>query len=904
MKYYLAILFLGIIQINAQVLPAIGDTISGESSGDKSGTSVSLSSNGDILAIGAPLNDGNGSNSGHVRVYKDSVGIWTQIGSDIDGETSGDEFGRAISMSNNGSILAVGAPLNDGNGTNSGSVRVYKDSSGVWIQIGQDIDGESSGDEFGSSVSLSSDGSILAIGAPLNDGNGNSSGHVRVFKDLSGVWTQVGSDINGENSYDYSGWSVSLSDSGDIKLAIGAIYNDGNGNASGHVRVYKESSGIWTQVGSDIDGEAVLDRSGWAVSLSPNGNHLAVGAPTNDGSAYYGPDEGHVRVYHFTNNNWTQVGSDIDGAYANNKCGYSVSISNDGEMVAVGSPENYNASGGNKSGHLRLFKLTSGSWSQFGNAIEGVHEHEYLGTSVALSKNSSRVAIGAPKKNTSAFNGYVTVISTTPCSFSNLLRPVDSICTYGTTWVKINRTTLDSVYWNVGIANQDSVLLSPGYYSVYYKNQLGCDTTMYFTVHVSNTPPNVMLAPIDTICPHSFSTVNVLSNDVLDSIVWNTGQSQGSPSSILPPGTQYWVYCKNENGCDTTIYFSVYAENTPPLLQLSFDDSICSNSFTTARITSNQLLDSISWSIPNAGNSDSAIVLPGSHWVYCRNSAGCDTLISFVVNAYDSINIDVEPCYIYCDLDSGLNRIVRQIPQSTKRLHEWRLLEDVFGIWTVVSTKAINDTTPWFHINSNPFNKSYRYKVQVIDSCGITKTQQTPIKTILLQSSTGTNGEVNLNWNSYEGANIWYYVIYRKHLNGFVKIDSVGSSITSYVDNSAPFGNLSYFISAVRVNACAGVINKNNQPSAYSFSSNTINESLIGIEENQSDIRITPNPTDGIIQVRVPDNTGFIIYNQLGQIVVKGQTNGEIDITRLPAGSYQLVITRGRENLIQTLMKL
>ena len=207
-------------------------------------------------------------------------------------------------------------------------------------------------------------------------------------------------------------------------------------------------------------------------------------------------------------------------------------------------------------------------------------------------------------------------------------------------------------------------------------------------------------------------------------------------------------------------------------------------------------------------------------------------------------------------------------------------------------------------MNSNPFNKSYRYKVQVVDSCGITKTQQTPIKTILLQSSTGTNGEVNLNWNSYEGANIWYYVIYRKHLSGFVKIDSVGSTITSYVDNTAPLGNLSYFISAVRVNPCAGVINKNNQPSAYSFSSNTISESIIGINESQTDIIISPNPTNGIFQIGVPDSTRYYIYDQLGQVIATGQTSGEIDITRLPAGSYQLVIKGERGNLIHTLMKL
>ena len=61
---------------------------------------------------------------------------------------------------------------NDGNGSNSGHVRIYKNISGTWVQIGQDIDGEANGDNFGNSVSLNHDGSIVAIGGRDNDGNG------------------------------------------------------------------------------------------------------------------------------------------------------------------------------------------------------------------------------------------------------------------------------------------------------------------------------------------------------------------------------------------------------------------------------------------------------------------------------------------------------------------------------------------------------------------------------------------------------------------------------------------------------------------------------------------------------------------------------------------------------------
>ena len=149
------------------------------------GYTVSLSSDGNIVAIGAHYNDGNGNKAGHVRIYEYSDIYWIQMGSDIDGENADNWFGWSVSLSSDGSIVAIGAKNNDDNGLWSGHGRVYEYSGGNWVQIGNDIDGEAAQDMSGWSVSLSSDGSIIAIGAPFNDGNGNSSGHVRVYENTS-----------------------------------------------------------------------------------------------------------------------------------------------------------------------------------------------------------------------------------------------------------------------------------------------------------------------------------------------------------------------------------------------------------------------------------------------------------------------------------------------------------------------------------------------------------------------------------------------------------------------------------------------------------------------------------------------------------------------------------------------
>ena len=116
---------------------------------------------------------------------------------------------------------------------------------------------------------------------------------MRVYSESGGTWTQVGGDIEGEAAGDGAGRTVSMSADG-TRVAIGATENDAN---RGHVRVYSESGGTWTQIGGDIDGEDALDNSGVSISMSSDGTRVAIGATQNDGSS--GPDSyaGHVRVF-------------------------------------------------------------------------------------------------------------------------------------------------------------------------------------------------------------------------------------------------------------------------------------------------------------------------------------------------------------------------------------------------------------------------------------------------------------------------------------------------------------------------------------------------------------------------------------------------------------------------------
>ena len=280
-----------------------GGDIDGEAVGDQSGFSVALSADGDTMAIGAWLNDPTidgilANNAGHVRIYRWNGSVWDQRGGDIDGEAAGDQSGRSVALSADGDTVAIGAHLNDGNGSIAGHVRIYAWNGSGWDRRGGDIDGEAAGDESGLSVALSADGDTVAIGGWRNDGNGDDAGHVRIFAWDGSGWDQRGGDIDGEAAGDISAYSVALSADGDT-VAIGAPYNDGNGDDAGHVRIYAWDGSGWVQRGGDIDGEAAGDQSGRWVALSADGDTVAIGAPGNGGS---GSNAGHVRVVAFAVN--------------------------------------------------------------------------------------------------------------------------------------------------------------------------------------------------------------------------------------------------------------------------------------------------------------------------------------------------------------------------------------------------------------------------------------------------------------------------------------------------------------------------------------------------------------------------------------------------------------------------
>ena len=343
-----------------------------------------------------------GTSIGSVRIYRSNGINWYQIGSTIVGDTSyiwGSSDGiESVSLNNDGNILIVGSryALNPF-GHISGKVRTYEYVSDDWSIMGQDIYGDGTFDLFGFSVDINSDGNIIAVGSPEMIGSYQGSGYVKIFEYISGSWVNFGL-INGEHVADAAGYSVSLSKNGDI-IAIGSpLESNSNGNHTGHVRIFENISGFWFQIGQNINGEGNEDNSGESISLNANGNIVAIGAVNNDAMfpTWNSSNRGHVRVYENISGVWTQKGQDIDGENQNDEFGFKVSLSGDGNVVAIGVPGH--DGNGTNSGYVQIYSLDTNYWTQIYQNIEG-NSLDRCGEAFDISIDGNRLVNGISDVN-------------------------------------------------------------------------------------------------------------------------------------------------------------------------------------------------------------------------------------------------------------------------------------------------------------------------------------------------------------------------------------------------------------------------------------------------------------------------------------------------------------------------
>ena len=427
------------------------------------GRAVSLSADGNTMAIGATYEEsaafGNEDNEddqvtapGVVFIFTRIDGAWQQQAyvkaSNAD---QADGFGEAVSLSADGSVLAIGAGDEDSAATGvdgdqdddsadgSGAVYVFGRSGDMWqqqayLKAGNTVQLDNGrGDNFGRAVSLSADGDTLVVGAEnedsaatgvngeQNDESAPNSGAAYTFTRINETWQQQAYIKADERAVRFGG-AVSLSGDGKT-LAIGA---------SGAYYVFTLDDGNWQQ-------QTKLDASNGvrtATSLSADGDVLAF-AEILEGIAAIevtgDPDvdeTGSVRVYERSDGNWQEQAYlkpvDTDG----DLFGAAVSLGADGNTLAISARRDDSAATGLNgdqsdttsfsSGAVYVFARESGTWFQQaylkpGNTDQGITGFaeaftsdledfgpDNFGFAVSLSADGATLAVGANGENSAA----------------------------------------------------------------------------------------------------------------------------------------------------------------------------------------------------------------------------------------------------------------------------------------------------------------------------------------------------------------------------------------------------------------------------------------------------------------------------------------------------------------------
>jgi len=386
----------------------VGDDLEGPGKNNYFGSAVAVSGDGTRVAVGSQRDYGY---TGSVIVfeYNPSTLQWAPFGTKIRGQSGGDYFGASLAMSNDGSRLAVGAPYHNYGYT--GHVRVYQYNSvdDEWSLMGIDLDGDVRGGYAGTSVTISGDGSRVAMGAPFvsSSTDRSTAGRVLIFSYDGTNWVPSGDAIESQVRA-FLGGAVALSENGNRLVVGGRTFtpptNDGDPplDYAGSVSVYDFVDNDWVQAGESLFGLEYYDRFGNDVDISDDGFRIVIGAFTSDGQDLNLRDIGQVSVFQEDTSipaGWSQVGASINGESESDKLGSSVSISGNGKVVVLGSPDNDDVK--QNTGEVEVYQYVEADdiWKQVGIDIGGECKNDGFGGDVAISDDGTRIVVGSNKGN-------------------------------------------------------------------------------------------------------------------------------------------------------------------------------------------------------------------------------------------------------------------------------------------------------------------------------------------------------------------------------------------------------------------------------------------------------------------------------------------------------------------------
>ena len=354
--------------------------------------------------------------------------------------------------------------------------------------------------------------------------------------------------------------------------------------------------------------------------------------------------------------------------------------------------------------------------------------------------------------------------------------------------------------WSNGATTEDISNLQAGQYQLLVTDDAGCVTTENITV-ISPAALSFSSIVNDATCGNADGsiTTTITGGTAPYTYLWNTG-SATAVISTLTNGV-YQLTVTDNNNCLDSVYISVNEVNAPIILLDSINPASCGGTGGAFVSVTGGGPFTYLWS-NGLTSEDLTNEPPGIYQLEVTDTASCTSNVAITID-YELIG-QQDICIISVDSVTNTNIVAWSKP-ITDEISYFNVYKEgtVANQYFLVASVPYDSLSQYNDLNSNPNQRSWRYRLTVLDTCGVESAMGNVHRTMHLSVSAGQNYDYNLSWNHYEGFSYGTYYINRYHPStGWELIDSIPSNLDSYTDFSLPQGQVFYSVEAIHPGGC------------------------------------------------------------------------------------------------------
>ncbi|MEO9533829.1 MAG: T9SS type A sorting domain-containing protein [Crocinitomicaceae bacterium] len=458
--------------------------------------------------------------------------------------------------------------------------------------------------------------------------------------------------------------------------------------------------------------------------------------------------------------------------------------------------------------------------------------------------------------------------------------------------------------WSNGAITEDISGLASGQYEVMITDGNGCQASASFIISSPNSIYGELISTNAT-CGVSDGAISstILGGTPTYNYQWKdalgadiTGETNADLNNY-PTGI-YRLMVTDANGCSKE-FFTGISENNGPIVTV---DSLIASSCAadgTINVDVNSAFSIVGYTWNNGATTEDLVnVGSGEYNLTVEDVNGCFGVLTADLPALLPATTDI--CIVSVDTNTNTNLIVWEKPITDEIAYFTIYRESsIAGMFQFVDNVAYADVSEYNDTIAYPGLRSWRYRLGTVDTCGNESILSDDHKTMHITIS-NAGAVYNIAWDHYEGFSYPTYFIWRHtDADGWVQIDAVPSTITTYTETPPSTAGIDYMVTIQPPSTCTSTLKAtdyNSSRSNRSTSSALGNpDDDSGLSLNQLDVNVYPNPSEGNFQVMVEGINSYElnVYDISGKLILSSVVNQsvyQLDLNSVQAGSYMLQI--------------